>query len=217
MLIVGAKGFAKEVLEVLHQLNQLENVVFYDDVNKDIDDVLYNKFPVLKSIEQAQTFFKETDAKFTIGIGNPILRKKLYDKFTKIGGKFESTISPKASIGSYDVSIGKGTNILSGAIMSNSTNIGKGCIIYYNSIITHDCNIGDFVEISPSATILGRVIIDSFTHIGANVTILPNLNIGKNVIVGAGSVVTKDIPDNSLVIGIPAVIKRELPPLSLNE
>ena len=217
MLIVGAKGFAKEVLEVLHQLNQLENLVFYDDVNEDIDDVLYNKFPVLKSIEQAQIFFKETDAKFTIGIGNPILRKKLYDKFTKIGGKFESTISPKASIGSYDVSIGKGTNILSGAILSNSTNIGKGCIIYYNSIITHDCNIGDFVEISPSATILGRVIIDSFTQIGANVTILPNLNIGKNVIVGAGSVVTKDIPDNSLVIGIPAVIKRELQPLSFNE
>jgi sugar O-acyltransferase (sialic acid O-acetyltransferase NeuD family) len=217
MLIVGAKGFAKEVLEVLHQLNQLENVVFYDDVNEDIDDVLYNKFAVLKSIEQAQTFFKETDTRFTIGIGNPILRKKLYDKFTKIGGKFESTISTKASIGSYDVSIGKGTNILSGAILSNSTKIGKGCIIYYNSIITHDCNIGDFVEISPSATILGRVIIDSFTQIGANVTILPNLNIGKNVIVGAGSVVTKDIPDNSLVLGVPAIIKRELLPLNFNE
>ncbi|MFZ2430593.1 MAG: hexapeptide transferase, partial [Lutibacter sp.] len=35
MLVIGAKGFAKEVLEVVHQLNELENLVFYDDVNKD--------------------------------------------------------------------------------------------------------------------------------------------------------------------------------------
>ena len=40
MLIVGAKGFAKEVLEVLHQLNETEDVVFYDDVNKDAPDFL---------------------------------------------------------------------------------------------------------------------------------------------------------------------------------
>ena len=51
MLIVGAKGFAKEVLEVLHQLNETEDVVFYDDVNKDAPDFLYGKFPILKNKE----------------------------------------------------------------------------------------------------------------------------------------------------------------------
>ena len=50
MLIVGAKGFAKEVLEVCHQNNELENLVFYDDVNQDIGEQLFNKFPILKSI-----------------------------------------------------------------------------------------------------------------------------------------------------------------------
>ena len=50
MLIVGAKGFAKEVLEVLHQLNETEDVVFYDDVNKDAPDFLYGKFPILKKV-----------------------------------------------------------------------------------------------------------------------------------------------------------------------
>ena len=58
MLIIGAKGFAKEVLEVLHQNNQTENIAFYDDVNHDIGDFLYNKFPILKNENQAIDFFK---------------------------------------------------------------------------------------------------------------------------------------------------------------
>lgn len=46
--------------------------------------------------------------------------------------------------------------------------------------------------------------------IGGNVTILPGVNIGNNVVIGAGAVVTKDIPDNSLAIGVPAKVVREI-------
>jgi sugar O-acyltransferase (sialic acid O-acetyltransferase NeuD family) len=213
MLIVGAKGFAKEVLEVLHQLDQIENIVFYDDVNNNVPEFLFKKFKVLTTFDQSKIYFNNVDPRFTIGIGNPILRKKLYDKFSSIGGLFTSTISPQASLGSYEVSIGIGTNILAGALFSNSTQMGIGGIVYYNSIITHDCIIEDFVEISPNATVLGRVKIDSYTHIGASATILSDVNIGKNVIIGAGSVVTKDVPDNCVVVGIPAKIIKKIEPL----
>lgn len=212
MLIVGAKGFAKEVLEVLHQLNQLDNLVFYDDVNVETPEKLFGQFPVLRTIEQALIYFKTIDNKFTIGVGNPVLRKKLYDKFMALGGQFTPTISPLALLGSYNVEIGEGVNILSGATISNSVSIGKGCLIYYNSIITHDCTIGDFVEIAPSVMLLGRSIINSFSQIGANSTILPDVKIGKNVIIGAGSVVTKNIPDNYMALGVPAKIIKELNP-----
>lgn len=214
MLIIGAKGFAKEVLEVVRQLNQLENLVFYDDVNNEGPEKLFGQFSILKTIEEASIFFKTVDNRFTIGIGNPLLRKQLYDKFTALGGNFISTISPLATIGSYDVQIGIGTNVLSGAVFSNSTTIGVGCIVYFNSIITHDCEIGDFVELSPSVIVLGRCEIGSYTQIGANATILPDVKIKANVIVAAGSVVTKDVPDNCMVAGIPAVIKKELTPLA---
>lgn len=46
--------------------------------------------------------------------------------------------------------------------------------------------------------------------IGGNVTILPGITIGNNVVIGAGAVVTKDIPDNSLAVGVPAKVIREL-------
>ena len=52
MLIVGAKGFAKEVLEIFHQKNETEKLHFYDDVSSDIPDFLYNQFKVLKNEEE---------------------------------------------------------------------------------------------------------------------------------------------------------------------
>jgi sugar O-acyltransferase (sialic acid O-acetyltransferase NeuD family) len=215
MLIIGAKGFAKEVLEVLHDLNLLNDICFYDDVNTTPPVKLFGQFPILKTFQEAEVYLKTIDNQFTIGIGNPLLRKKLFDKFSAIGGELISTISPLASIGSFDVQIGNGTNVLSGAVFSNGSKIGKGSIVYYNSVITHDCVIGDFVEISPSVTILGRSKVGSFTQIGSNSTILPDIKIGENVIIGAGAVVTKDIPDNCLAIGIPANVVKELKPLDL--
>ncbi|GAA3779631.1 acetyltransferase [Flavobacterium ginsengiterrae] len=213
MLIVGAKGFAKEVLEILHKLEQIDNLVFFDDVNIDGPDKLYDKFKILKSIEEVLKYFQNVDNKFCVGIGNPFLRKKMADKFLSLGGIFTSTISPSAVIGSYDIQIGDGCNILSEAILSNSVKIGKGCIVYYNSIITHDCTIGDFVEISPNVTILGRSSVGAFSQIGANATILPNITIGKSVILGAGAVVTKDLPDNCMAVGVPARIVKDIKPL----
>ena len=82
MLIIGAKGFAKEVLEVCHQNDDTVNLAFYDDINKNIGDKLYDQFPILNSMVQAKQYFETIDNRFTIGIGNPKLRKKMADKFT---------------------------------------------------------------------------------------------------------------------------------------
>ena len=50
----------------------------------------------------------------------------------------------------------------------------------------------------------GRISVGDYTFIGYNATILPGVTIGKNCVIGAGSVVTKDIPDGSVVAGVPA-------------
>ena len=210
MLIIGAKGFAKEILQILHQNGDLDQLAFYDDINPDIRDKLLNQFSVIKSIEQAGHFFETVDNRFTIGIGNPALRYKMYQKFMERGGVFTSTISKGAEIGSYEISIGRGSNILSGVKISNNTKIGLGCMIYYNSIVTHEVEIGKFVEISPGATLLGRCKIGDFTHIGSGAIILPDVIIGNNVVIAAGAVVTKNIQDNVMVAGVPAIIKKKL-------
>jgi sugar O-acyltransferase (sialic acid O-acetyltransferase NeuD family) len=209
MIIIGAKGFAKEVLEILNQNNELENLVFYDDVNIDLPTKLYSQFPILKTTIDAENYFKAIDNKFTIGIGNPVLRKKLHDKFEALGGVFNSTISPKANVGSFGNHINNGCNIMTGTVITNDVTIGKGTLINLNCTVGHDVVIGDFVELCPGVSVSGNCSIGELSFIGTNATILPSINIGKNVIVAAGSVVTKDVPDNCMVAGIPAIIKRE--------
>ncbi|MGV0829854.1 acetyltransferase [Empedobacter brevis] len=210
MLIVGAKGFAKEVLEICHQNNELENLVFYDDVNEDIGDKLYNKFPILKTLNEAENYFKVIDNRFTIGIGNPGLRKMLVDKFEAIGGINTTTIANNCSIGNYGNKIGSGCNIMQKVIITNDILIGKSVIINQLSSVGHDVTIEDYVEICPSVSISGNCFIGANSFIGTNSTILPKVKLGKNVVIGAGSVVTRDIPDNCTAVGIPAkIIKQE--------
>lgn len=210
MLIIGAKGFAKEVLEVCYQNNELGNLCFYDDVNPEVQGKLYGRFPILKTIEEVKPYFSGIDSRFTLGLGGASFRSQMFQKFRALGGVLTSIISKKANIGSFDVHISEGANILDGATISNSVSIGRSVIIYYDVIITHDCVVGDFVEFSPAAKILGRSTIGDFTHLGAGSIVLPDLKIGNHVTIGAGAVVTKDVPDGCTAVGIPAkVIKRE--------
>ncbi|SMC75858.1 acetyltransferase [Pedobacter africanus] len=213
MLIVGASGFAKEILQIFHDTNNLSDLAFYDDINA--NQSVFERFQVLKNELEVKAYFEAHGPEFTLGLGNPQLRNKLYIKFKELGGKFSSAISPFARIGNYNVTLGIGTNVLSGATFSNSTKIGIGGIVYYNVVVTHDCIIGDFVELSPNVQLLGRCEIGSFTQVGSNVVVLPDVKIGTNVIIGAGAVVTKNVPDNCLVVGVPAKVIKYLEPLNL--
>lgn len=213
MLIIGAKGFAKEVLEVVNQLNQLDHLVFYDDVNQETPEKLFGQFPVLRTVEEVSIYFKTIDHQFTIGIGNPVLRKKIYNKFTSLGGMYTSIISPLATIGCYGTIIELGCNIMSGTVITSDILIKKGTLINLNCTIGHDSILGEFVELSPGVHISGNCTVGNYSVFGTNASMLPKLIVGKNVIIGAGSVVTKNIPDNCVAIGIPAKIIKELNPL----
>lgn len=107
-----------------------------------------------------------------------------------------------------------------------------GSYIYANSSLTlvddGHIYIGDRVMLGPNVTIATAnhpinselrekglqynkdVHIDENTWIAANVVIVPGIRIGKNVVIGAGSVVTKDIPDNVVAVGNPCHILREI-------
>lgn len=204
MIIVGAKGFAKELLEVCHQLGCTDDLVFFDNVSTDLPEKLYGQFPILRSEQEVKAHFEKGDKTFALGLGQPALRKQLAALFESWDGELVSLISPKANIGSFGVEIGKGASILANATVSNTVTIGTAVLMYPNSIVTHDCLLGDFVELSPGATILGNVQIGAFTQIGANATILPKLSIGDNCIIGAGSVVTKSVSVGQTVKGTPA-------------
>lgn len=207
MIIIGAKGFAKEVLEVVTRSYDAESIVFFDDVTTPFPDVLFEKFRVLKSIIEVQEFLKTSSDKVAvIGIGLPSVRETMFKKFSNLGAHLKTIIADDASIGSFDVSIGDGSTIMQGVRITNSITIGKGCLINLNCTIGHDTIVGDFVELSPNVNISGRCTIGDLTSIGTNAIIIPDITIGRNCIIGAGTLVLKDVPDNSVVVGVPGKI-----------
>lgn len=206
MLIIGAKGHAKEIIDVLENFEQI-NYAFFDNVNKYIESFLFGKL-VIKDINTAKIYLEENNS-FILAIGGPKNRFLLYNCFKNEYNAVPFSVIAKTAIVSKYSKLGLGLNIMSYAFISNNVTIGNGCLINAYAKIHHDTNVGEFVEISPNATILGNCLIGNYTFIGASATILPNISIGNNVVVAAGSVVTKNIPDNSMVAGIPAVIKNK--------
>ena len=99
---------------------------------------------------------------------------------------------------------------MAGVVLQSGTKIGKHCIINTKASIDHDCIIDDFVHISPSVTLCGNIVVGEGTHVGAAATIIPNIKIGKWCVIGAGAVITKDVPDHSLVVGVPGKIIKSL-------
>lgn len=205
MIIIGAKGFAKELLQILDDNGTLDDSLhFYDDISKDLPDLLYGKFLILRSAEELNKYFREHSKDFILGIGNPVIRCDLSRRVKKLGGRLTSIVSKRALISRFDTHLEEGLCIMQNAIVESDAIICEGSLIHNNVMISHGVRVGKYCEVSPGAKLLGNVTIGEMCLIGSNAVVLPNLKIGNNVRVGAGAVVTKNIPDNIIVVGIPA-------------
>jgi acetyltransferase-like isoleucine patch superfamily enzyme len=94
------------------------------------------------------------------------------------------------------------TNVASDAILGKHVFIGPGVIMGNDNSMGRDKTKGGFDYTGP--------IIDDYVTVGMNSSLLPSVRIGKDSIVAAGSVVTRDIPPGVLVMGAPAKVKRYL-------
>jgi acetyltransferase-like isoleucine patch superfamily enzyme len=125
-----------------------------------------------------------------------------------------------------DVEIGRFTIVGRGVAIENDTRIGNYVKLETNAYITAHTIIEDRCFIAPMVTtsndnFLGRTEerfkytkgphIRKGARVGANATLLPGITLGEDAVVGAGSVVTKDVPPRKMVAGVPAGIVRDTP------
>ncbi|WP_375419053.1 acetyltransferase [uncultured Hymenobacter sp.] len=209
MLIAGAKGFAKEVLEILSQAGPLPPLAFYDDVSTDLPPLLYGQFPILRTPEDTRRWLAQ-DPAFVLGTGHPALRRQMAARLRELGGELTSTFSPKATIGRFGVEFGPGCNVVTNVVLTADIRFGEGVLANVACVVGHDCVIEDYCELGPGSHLSGHVELGENCVLGTSAVLLPGVKIGANSIVGAGSVVTKDVPPFSLAVGIPAKVIRHL-------
>lgn len=114
-----------------------------------------------------------------------------------------------------DVEIGANTCVDRGAL--SDTFIGAGTKLDNLTHVAHNVQIGRHCVIVAEVFIGGSSTIGSYTWIAPQACIRDQIQVGRNVLVGMGAVVTKDVPDNAVVLGSPAKLARENPPLPWEE
>lgn len=131
-----------------------------------------------------------------IGDGASIREKCVIDAFS-IVGRYVSI--------NYNVKIGFKTKIMNLCLIPGNSTIGNNVFISNLVVCTNDNTIG---KDGYSEKLIKGPTIEDYVRIGAAGNLLPGVHIGKGAIVGASALVTKDVPPNAVVMGIPAKIIR---------
>jgi sugar O-acyltransferase (sialic acid O-acetyltransferase NeuD family) len=208
--IYGAGGFGLEVAMLIEQINEKECqwdlIGFFDDGMA--EGKIINGYPLLGGIEKLNQW--DSGLALILALGIPNIKKSIQRKIQNRNISYPVLIHPSVIMGRNDyLNIGEGCIICAGTIITTNILIGKHVILNIACTVGHEAEIGAFSSFMPTCNISGEVKIGVSTFWGTGSKVINRKKIGDNVIIGAGAVVTQDIPDNVTAVGIPAsVIKR---------
>jgi acetyltransferase-like isoleucine patch superfamily enzyme len=168
------------------------------------------------------------DPRLVLGVGARLRSGTILYAGSRIGRRFETghhvVIREENRIGD-DVSVWSNSIVDYGCVLGDRVKIHSNCYIAQYTEIEDDAFLAPGVTLAndlfpgseESARWMRGPSIGAGAQIGVNVTILPYVRIGQAAIIGAGSVVTKDIPDCSIAYGAPAVAVRDLSEAHVDE
>ncbi len=206
LIIIGASGFGREVAWLVERINVVEptwNLLGFLDDNPEMVGQCVDDYPVLGFCAAAADY---PDAWFVCAIGASQIRQQVIGQMGDV--KFATLIDPSV-LCSERVTIGEGTIICAGTILTVDIAIGRHVIVNLDCTVGHDDVIQDYVTLYPSVNVSGMVTIGEATEIGTGTQIIQGKRIGSNAIVGAGAVVIRDIPDGCTAVGNPARVIKD--------
>jgi sugar O-acyltransferase (sialic acid O-acetyltransferase NeuD family) len=210
VVIVGAGGFGREVMEIFKDQNKNEkrwNILGIIDDDKELKGRIINGYPVLGGLE----WIKENNNEnlgCVCAIGIPETRKKVVEKLQEIGANFYNAIHP-AVIMSEFVELGQDVIICAGSILTVNIRIGDHVHIDTNCTIAHDAIIEDYCRLNPGVKINGNNHLGEGVYIGTGATFIQEVSVGSWSTIGAGAVVVDNIPEKVVAVGVPAKVTKQ--------
>lgn len=205
VILYGGTGQAKVIRPII-ELHGASVVAVFDDtpgLASPFPDV-----PIYRGWEELPNWLVARDPYeigFCVTIGNPHGRARLriHDQLAALGLQPVTVVHPTAWIAD-NAEIGIGCQILAGAIVCAEAKLGRACIVNTGASVDHEDILEDGAELAPGATLCGIVHMGVASWVCAGATVLPRISIGADAIVGAGAVVTRDVPPATTVVGVPA-------------
>lgn len=140
---------------------------------------------------------------FVVGIADPGVRRRLAGQLEG-RGLVPTTLRHPLCVVAPETEVGDGCLLLALAHLSSSVRVGRHSQVQYTASVGHDAVIGSFVTVLPGANVSGAVVLEDDVTIGSNAVVLQGRTVGRGAFVGAGAVVTRDVPPAAVVVGSPA-------------
>ncbi|SDY47947.1 sugar O-acyltransferase, sialic acid O-acetyltransferase NeuD family [Jannaschia faecimaris] len=199
--LFGAGGHAASILEVLHAtgMHPVGVVDPYFSEAAFFGIRVHADFPA-----DPEICFKAV-----VAIGDNATRRNV---MTEMSARFASMslpslIHPSATV-SHTAEIGPGTIVFQNAVIGSACRIGAGCVVNTTASVDHECSMGDYASVAPRATLGGRVSVGELAFVGMGTTVLQGRLIGERVVLGANSLVTRDLNEPGGYWGTPARFRK---------
>ncbi len=142
-------------------------------------------------------------------LATPAYREIIVEEAKANGVRNFAVLQDSRASVSKSARLGPGSIIGNGTIIASRTELGAHVFVNRGVMVGHDCVLEDYCTIAPGANIGGLTRVKTGAYIGIGATVFNKVTIGRNSIIAGGAVVTKDVPDNTMVAGVPAIIKKE--------
>lgn len=207
LLIWGASGHAAVVADVVRCEGRYDIAGCIDDLNPQKRMTLAGE--VLGASDLLPELRRQGLSHILIAIGDNAVRRRLAARAIAMGFELATAIHPRATCAS-SVTLGPGSVLMAGSVVNPGAKLGSNVIINTCASVDHECDLGDGVHICPGSHLAGNVIVGQGTMIGVGAVVREGIHIGKECIIGAGAAVVSDVPDHSLVVGVPGRVVRSL-------
>ena len=206
VLVIGTGAQAKYVADIFGDKSDFKIIGFVKDNDKDPGWIYHYGASLYENFDSIEQHIIQTRAcKFIVANSCNKRKGKIVNKLLKYDIEFVNAVHPSAIISS---TVEMGTNLIINAnvVIQPFAKIGSGVMIHSGVIVEHDNVIEDFVNLAPGVKLSGWVTVKKGAYIYTGANVIPGITIGEDSIVGAGSVVLEDVPDNVTVAGVPAKI-----------
>lgn len=208
IVVVGAGGQARDTAWLIEELARAGASYHFSGFI--LSDLKYlgprdSKERLLGDFTWLERHASEVDA-LALGIGTPLVRLRLAEQLMREwpGMEWPSLVHPSVQIDRQSAELGRGTMIACGTAGTVNLKVRDFALVNVGCTLGHEADIGRGCVINHGASISGGVVLNDGVLVGTGARVLQYVEVGAGATIGAGAVVTKNVSQDAVMVGVPA-------------